>query len=262
MEVSVRLFSLTVLVLAALSAAQTPLEFGIVQDLVGGTPRVSVFSIKTVAQDGFTTLQIAARAGIQINCTRHSMLTDSMTASEVLIEGQISYSASILIPVVEHFFSVIRSNMALHGAGGISRVQADFITPDEMGWISVTVPISRIDSLLSGRMNSMDFWAVTPVREVEVGTLGFPVSNASPLPELHGAPVVPETAREAMEESSCAWKSLVFPGWGQMCSGQGVPLVNILAEIGGAALVFTDDYREAGAGILVLNHLISFTDLL
>jgi hypothetical protein len=77
-------------ILAACMAAQTPLEFAIVQDLVGGTPPISVFSIKTRSIDGLNTLEIAARAGIQFNCTRHSMLTDSMTLSEVLIDGQVS----------------------------------------------------------------------------------------------------------------------------------------------------------------------------
>lgn len=250
------------LILAAAAVAQTPLEFGIVQDLVGGTPRISVFSIKTVNVDGASTLQIAARAGIRFNCTRHSMLADTATASEVLIDGQVSYSAAILNPVVEQFFYVIRENMGDHGSGGISVIQADFITPDEMGWISVSVPVSRVDSLLSGDINPMDFWSVTPVREVEVGTLGFPVSNESPLPELHGAPVTPISVQVAVERDNQAWKSLILPGWGQMSSGTGLPLVNILVEIGGAALIFTDEYQEAGIGILAVNHLISFSDLL
>jgi len=249
------------LILTATAVAQTPLEFGIVQDLVGGTPRISVFSIKTVNLDGTGTLQIAARAGVRFNCTRHSMLADTSTAAEVLIDGQISYSAAIITPVIEHFFEVIRSNMGIHGSGGISVIQADFITSDEMGWISVSVPVSRVDSLLVGDISPMDFWSVTPVREVEVGTLGFPVTNASPLPELHGAPVTPFTVPAEVEDSH-AWKSLILPGWGQMSSGTGIAVVNILVEIGGAALVFTDDYQEAGIGILAVNHLISFADLL
>lgn len=251
-----------ILILAVLALAQTPLEFGIVQDLVGGTPRISVFSIKTVSLDGAVTLQIAIRAGILMDCTRHSMLVDTMTASDVLIDGQINYSASLMIPVVEHFFTVIKRNMAEFGAGGISRIQADLITSDEMGWISVNVPLSRVDSLLAGEMSHIDFWAVTPLREVEVGTLGFPVANASPLPDLHGAPAVQGIVPVSEVHGNCAWKSLILPGWGQMCSGSGLPVVNILAEIGGAALLFTDDYREAGIGIISLNHLISFTDLL
>jgi len=257
-----KLSLLLVTILLTLAFAQTPLEFGIVQDLVGGTPRISVFSIKTISSGGVTTLQIAARAGIQFNCTRHSMLTDTVIADQVLIDGQISYSTSIINPVVEQFFTAIRNRMSIHGSGGISMFQVDLITSDEMGWISVVVPVSRVDSLLAGTLSHIDFWAVTPVREVEVGTLGFPVTNESPLPELHGAPVIPVQIAAAAARPNCAWKSLLLPGWGQMCSGEGLPLVNILAEIGGAALVFTDDYREAGIGILAVNHLISFTDLL
>ncbi len=154
------------------AVAQTPLEFGIVQDLVGGTPRVSVYSIKTVSEQGVRTLQIAARSGIQFNCTRHTMLADSLTGSEVMIRGQVSYSASIMTPLIEHFFSTIRENMAVHGSGGIEQFQVDLITADEMGWISVTVPLARVDSLLQGSLDHLSFWAMTPVREVEVGTLG------------------------------------------------------------------------------------------
>lgn len=244
------------------AAAQTPLEFGIVQDLVGGTPRISIYSIKTTTGDGTTTLQIAARAGVQFTCTRHSLLTDTMAADQVMLNGQVCYSASIVNSVVEHLFSVIRNRMSIHGTGGITFFQVDLITSDEMGWISVSVPVSRVDDLLNNTISHTDFWAMTPVREIEVGTMGYPVLNESPLPELHGAPGLPVQMEAAVAETGSAWKSLVFPGWGQISSGEGLPLVNIIAEIGGAALLFTDDYRDAGIGILVVNHLISFTDLL
>jgi hypothetical protein len=249
-------------ILAACMAAQTPLEFAIVQDLVGGTPPISVFSIKTRNIDGLNTLEIAARAGIQFNCTRHSMLTDSMTLSEVLIDGQVSYSASILKPVVEQFFSIIRENMNSQGSGGISQIKMDLITSDEMGWVSVMVPISRVDSLISGQISHLDFWAVTPVLEVEVGTMNCPVTNESPLPELHGVAGESFTGVFVPESRNQAWKSLILPGWGQMSTDTGLPLINILAEIGGIALLFTDDYSAAGIGVLSLNHLISFSDLL
>ncbi len=249
-------------IFAAVMMAQTPLEFGIVRDLVGGTPRVSVFSIKTRNIDGENTLQIAVRAGIQFDCTRHTMFTDSMTGTEVLVDGQICYTASIAKPTVEHFFTVIRENMAAHGSGGITRFQVDLITLDEMGWISATIPLSRADSLLEGRLTHLEFWAMTPVNEVEVGTGGFSVINASPLPALHGAPETAVFTEAAQYEKNHAWKSLLLPGWGQISSGTGIPIINILAETGGIALLFTDDYREAGIGVLALNHLISFSDLL
>ena len=252
----------TIFVLATVILAQTPLEFGIVRDLVGGTPRVSVFSIKTRSVDGENTLQIAARAGITFDCTRHTMLTDSMSSTDVLIEGQICYTASIMKPTVEHFFTVIRGNMSTFGSGGITRLQVDLITFDEMGWISVMIPLSRVDSLLEGSLTHLEFWAMTPVREVEVGTGGFPVINDSPLPELHGAPIETLFTEVVEQEGNHAWKSLILPGWGQISSGRGLPIVNILAEIGGAALLFTDDYTEVGMGVLALNHLISFSDLL
>lgn len=251
-----------IIALSAYALAQTPLEFGIVQDLVGGEPRISVYSIKTVSSQGETTMQLAARAGISFQCTRHSMLADTVTPEAVMIQGQVSYSASIYNDAVQRLFSVIRSRMRTHGSGGISRFQIDLITPDEMGWISVSVPLTRVDSLLDGSLDPMAFWAITPVREVEVGTLGFPVVNQSPLPEIHGAPLPPHTVQTVVQENNCAWKSLVFPGWGQACAGEGLPIVNILIEAGGVALLFTDDYMEAGIGILAANHLISFTDLL
>ena len=65
-----------------------------------------------------------------------------------------------------------------------------------------------------------------------------------------------------MEEGNHAWKSLILPGWGQMSAGSGIPVVNILMEIGGAALLFTEEYSEVGIGVLAVNHFISFADLL
>ncbi len=257
-----RLSLTAMIILAVIMQAQTPLEFGIVRDLVGGTPRVSVFSIKTRNIDGENTLQIAARAGIQFDCTRHAMLTDSMTASDVLLEGQICYTASIIKPTIEHFFSVIRDNMSTHGGGGISQFRVDLITFDEMGWISVTIPLSRVDSLLEGKLTHLEFWAMTPVNEVEVGTSGFPVMNASPLPDLHGVPETTVFIEVAQQQKNHAWKSLFLPGWGQISSGNGTPIINILAEAGRVVLLFTDDYSEVGIGVLALNHLISFSDLL
>ncbi len=257
-----RLTLVALFFITAFMMAQTPLEFAIVRDLVGGTPRVSVFSIKTRNVDGENTLQISARAGIQFDCTRHTMLIDSMTGTDVLVDGQICYSASIMKPAIEQFFTVIRNNMASLGSGGITQFQIELVTFDEMGWISVVIPLSRVDSLLAGSMTHLEFWAKTSVMEVEVGTGGFPVSNESPLPELHGAPVSAVLLELEQPERNHAWKSLVLPGWGQMSSSTGIPVINILAEIGGAALLFTEDYREVGIGILGINHLISFSDLL
>lgn len=258
-----RLTLILAAVIAALSAAQTPLEFGIVQDMVGGDPPISVYSIKTVNEDGSTVLQIAARAGVQFNCTRHSMLADTSYAGTVFIQGQVSYTASLMSPVIERFFSVIRNRMDIHGSGGISVLKVDLITPDEMGWLAVTVPLSRVDSLLQGSMTPIDFWSATPVREIEVGTMGHPVVNESPLPELHGSPAYPlEVIEETSGGENCAWKSLILPGWGQISCGEGLPAANIIAEIAGAVLLFTDDYTEAGIGILAVNHLVSFADLL
>lgn len=254
--------SLTAMIsLTVIMMAQTPLEFGIVRDLLEGTPRVSVFSIKTRNYDGENTLLIAARAGIQFDCSRHTMLIDSMTGTDVLVEGQICYSASIMKPAIEHLFTVIRENMAIHGGSGISQFQVELITFDEMGWISVIIPLSRVDSLLEGNLTHLEFWAITPVNEVEIGTGGFPVISASPLPELHSAPEA-TIFIEAAQHENHAWKSLIFPGWGQMSCSTGIPIINILAEIGGVALVFTDDYSDVGIGVLALNHLISFSDLL
>ncbi len=255
--------SLIIITIFAFSVlAQTPLEFGIVRDLVGGTPGISVFSIKTRSVDGVNTLYISARAGIQFDCTRHSMVTDSMTGAQVFVDGQICYTASILNSTIEHFFTVIRDNMSSYGSGGITQFQVELITFDEMGWISVMIPLSRVDSLLDGSLTHLDFWAMTPVNEIEVGTGGFPVSNESPLPDLHGTPAASVVLEVATEENNHAWKSLLLPGWGQVSSGNGVPIVNMLVEIGGAALIFTDEYSQIGIGVLSVNHLISFFDLL
>lgn len=111
-------------------------------------------------------------------------------------------------------------------------------------------------------LTHLEFWAKTPVNEVEVGTGGFPVVNASPLAALTVSHEVDSIIQLPVQQKNHAWKSLLLPGLGQISSGTGIPIVNILVEVAGVALMFTEDYSDVGIGVLAINHIISFSDLL
>lgn len=248
----------------ALLLAQTPLEFGIVDDLIRGEPYISPLSIKVLPGaplPGETTLRLSVRAGVVFSDEGAYYYMDSLP-DQVNLLGRLDYRGLITDDQVRRIFTVVRSNMRTHGSMGITRLEIDLVTPDDMGWLAFTTPVARVDSLLSGELSSFGFWDGAAVRQVQVGMAGFRVSNGFFDPTQ--VPEIPETVvvTEPYRSGGHAWKSLILPGWGQLSSGTGLPLVNLLAEAGGIALLFTDDYVNVGAGILAVNHLVSFTDLL
>lgn len=244
--------------------AQTPLEFGIVDDLIRGEPYVSPLSIRIEPGrpvPGSTTLRMAVRGGVTFADEGCFIFVDSL-GGKVNLMGRTDYRGILSNEVVVRLFSVVRSNMRTHGASGITHLDLDFVTPDDMGWLSVTSTIARADSLLSGQITPYEFWSGAVLEQVQVGMADFSLRSGVFDPTRISEPVAPPVLLPSSRDGSHAWKSLVLPGWGQYSSGRGLPLVNLLAEVGGIALLLSDDYVNVGVGVLVLNHLISFTDLL
>lgn len=251
------------LLAAATLSAQTPLEFGIIDDLIRGEPYISPLSIKIEQGQpsiGNATIRLAVRAGVVFSDEGSFVFIDSL-ADEVNILGRADYRGLISDGVVRRLLTVVRSNMETHGSSGITYFGIDFVTPDDMGWLAIETPLARVDSLLNGQLSAFQFWNGVTISQIQVGMTGFPLQmgcfDATQIPEMPDVPVYQPQASSRPH----AWKSLVMPGWGQYSSGTGLPLVNILAEAGGIALVLSDDYVNVGVGVLVLNHLISFTDL-
>lgn len=244
--------------------AQTPLEFGIVDDLIRGDPYISPLSIKVVQGQpaaGNVTLRMAVRAGVVFSDEGSFVFVDSL-GEDVNLLGRADYRGLISNDSVRRLFSVVKTNMRTHGSSGITHYEIDFVTPDDMGWLSIRVPMATADSLLSGTKTSFDFWNGVMILQVQVGMADFPLRTGffdpTQVPDVRR--IEPAPLHES--SGSHAWKSLILPGWGQYSAGTGLPIVNLLAEAGGIALVLSDDYFKVGVGVLVLNHLISFTDLL
>ncbi len=255
--------AITLLVVAVLYA-QTPLEFGIVDDLIRGDPYISPLSIKLVSghpSAGNTTLRMAVRAGVTFSDEGCFVFVDSI-GENVNLLGRTDYRGIISNEEVFRLITVVRNRMRTHGSSGITHLEMDFVTPDDMGWLSVGTSLARGDSLLSGSLSPYDFWNGAHLRQVQVGMADFSLRSG-----VFDATQVPETVAYQVIQApagtgSHAWKSLVLPGWGQYSSGTGLPLINLLAEAGGIVLLLSDDYVKVGVGMLVLNHIISFTDLL
>jgi hypothetical protein len=248
----------------ALLFAQTPLEFGIVDDLIRGEPYISPLSIKVMPGapvPGETTLLLAVRAGVVFSDEGAYYYMDSLP-DQVNLMGRLDFRGLITDGQIRRIFTVVRNNMRAHGAMGITRLEIDLVTPDDMGWLAFNAPLARVDSLLSGELSSFGFWDGAEVRRLQVGMSDFRFNDGffdpTQVPDIPETVVITEPSRTAGH----AWKSLILPGWGQFSSGAGLPLVNLLAEAGGIALLFTDDYVNVGAGVLAVNHLVSFTDLL
>lgn len=255
---------LPLLLASSLLFAQTPLEFGIVDDLIRGEPYISPLSIKVLQGTpaaGCATLKMALRAGVVFSDEGSFIFVDSLE-DQVNLLGRTDYRGLVDNAAVSRIFTVVRSNMRVHGTSGITHVTLDMVTPDDMGWITLETDIATVDSLLAGTLSPYAFWNSARIAQVQVGMAGFPLTAG-----IFDATQVPDTAAPQVVETRVstgphAWKSLVLPGWGQYSSGTGLPLVNILAEAGGIALMLSDDYLNAGVGVLALNHIISFADLL
>jgi len=253
------------LLLLSLSMAQTPFEFGVVQDLIQGEPYVSVISIKIssgVPSTGCTMLEMAVRAGLVFEGESNSFMPDSLLPGGVRFTGQILYKGIVPASTIERIFSVIDTNLSRFPATRITHVALVLISHDDMSWVCIRCPMERADSLLSGTIDHLDFWMRTEVWELEVGTGGMPVTADAPtLIEMYAPSPDTLPAPRIDYASAHAWKSLVLPGWGQLSSGRGLGWLNLLVEVGGVALIFTE-HEEAGAAILGVNHIISFIDLL
>lgn len=252
------------LFLASALLAQTPLEFGIIDDLIRGEPYVSPLSIKVVQGSpsaGNATLRMALRAGVVFADEGSFIFVDSL-GDQVNLLGRTDYRGLVDNASITQIFTVVRSNMRVHGNSGVTHLAIDLVTPDDMGWVTMETDIARVDSLLGGTLSAYAFWNTARITQVQVGMAGFPLNvgifDATQIPDVP----LPQLVETRSSTGSHAWKSLLLPGWGQYSSGTGLPLINILAEVGGIALMLTDDYFNVGVGVLTLNHIISFTDLL
>jgi len=248
----------------ALLLAQTPLEFGIVDDLIRGEPYISPLSIEILPGrplPGETTLRLAVRAGLAFSDEGTYFYMDSLPGRVNLL-GRVDYRGFISDDPVRRLFTVVRRNMGTHGSMGITGLEIELVTPDDTGWLRFTTSLARVDSLLAGELSDFGFWDGVTVREVQVGMADFRL-NSGPFDPTQ-VPEVPETLVivEPRRTGGHAWKSLILPGWGQLSAGAGLPLANLLVEAGGIALLFSGDYVNVGAGILAVNHLVSFSDLL
>lgn len=249
---------------SALLLAQTPLEFGIIDDLIRGEPYISPLSIKIVQGSpaaGNATLRMALRAGVVFSDEGSFIFVDSL-ADQVNLLGRADYRGLIDNASITQILTVVRSNMRVHGTSGITHFAIDLVTPDDMGWVAIETDIARVDSLLEGLISPYAFWNRVKIAQVQVGMTSFPLNvgifDATQVPDI----AVSQVVETSVSTGSHAWKSLLLPGWGQYSSGTGLPLINILAEAGGIALILSDDYLNVGVGVLALNHIISFTDLL
>jgi len=252
-----------VLVLASIVAAQTPFEFAVVEELVGGEPFVSIIRIKInpgVPEPGRTQLELTTRAGM-IMQGEHAVFPDSSTQNHVIFAGLVEYEAQIPVFTVNRIFSVLSDCFDRFGGMGITDLALDVVDTSDLSWISIRCDVASIDSVLDGTLTHADFWQNSELREFEVGTACFPTDMRRPLvPEWSTETVPPETETEITVRSSQPWKSLIFPGWGQLSSGKGIGWLNIAVEAAGVALIVSGE-DETGIAVLGVNHFISFIDL-
>lgn len=258
-------FLLALPVAAAAAAAQTPLEFAIVEELIEGDPFVSVMRIDLAPGSpvpGSTTLELSTRTGLSVGLTSLSVYTDTLTSGGLALSGQSLFDLGVESSGFDRVISVILEKTGQYPSTRVTHVRLDLVSPDDMSWITLDFPLSTADSLASGLLGRDEFWSRAEVRSLEIGTACFPPVFAPPVdysvPERDGG--VAETV-QVPEERSMAWKSLILPGWGQLSSGRGVGIVNILVEAAGIGL-YASGYEEAGIAAVAANHLVSFADLL
>ncbi len=258
-------FILTILILVSFASAQTPFEFAVVQELVGGEPFISIIRIKInpgVPESGHTQLEITSRAGMMMEGS-HAVYPDSSTPNYVVFSGLVEYSAKIPVFTVNRIFSVISDCMDRFPGMGITDIALDVVDTTDLSWIGIRCSIESMDSVLNGTMSHEIFWQKAELREFEVGTAAFPTEMRRPLvPQWSIAgDIIPLDTEDAVaERSTQPWKSLILPGWGQISAGRGIGWLNILVEAGGIALIATGE-DETGIAVLGVNHFISFVDL-
>ncbi len=258
-------FIFAILIIVSLGVAQTPFEFAVVQELVGGQPFISIIRIKInsgVPESGRTTLELTTRAGMMMEGA-HAVFPDSSTADHVVFKGLVEYKAEIPVYTVDRIFSVISECMNRFPGMGITDLALDVVDTTDLSWIGIRCSIISIDSILDGTLSHEAFWQNAELREFEVGTACFPTEMRRPLiPEWSiSGDIIPDGSGNVLTESSAQpWKSLLLPGWGQISAGRGIGWLNILVEAGGIALIVTGE-DETGIAVLGVNHFISFIDL-
>ncbi len=257
-------FILAILLHVSFASTQTPLEFAIVQELVGGEPFISVIRIQLlpgVPESGRTLLELTTRAGMMLE-GEHAVYPDSSTPSHVVFSGMVEYKAYMPVYTVNRVFSVIADCMNRFSGIGVTDLALDVVDINDLSWISIRCGITSIDSVLSGTLSHEVFWQNAELREFEVGTACFPTELRRPdVPQWRIAGGIPiDTIEVYTEPSTQPWKSLLFPGWGQISAGRGIGWLNIIVEAGGIALIATGE-DETGIAILGVNHFISFIDL-
>jgi hypothetical protein len=255
-------FIVAALLISFLSFGQTPFEFAVVEELIGGTPFVSVIRIEInsgVPEPGRKQLVLTTRAGMMME-GEQAVFPDSSTAGNVVFSGLVQYRASIPVHTMDRVFSVLSECMDRFPGMGLTDLALDVVDVNDLSWISVECPISMIDSVLAGTMTHEQFWRSASLKEFEIGTVLFPTEMRQPLvpdwsTRVDTLPVVRLAAPSAQP-----WKSLLLPGWGQLSAGRGIGWLNIAVEAGGVALLATGE-DETGFAVLGVNHLISFIDL-
>ncbi len=257
-------YILAVLVLVSLVSAQTPFEFAVVQELVGGEPFISIIRIKLnpgTPEPGRTQLELTTRAGMIME-GEHSVYPDSSTANHVIFSGLVEYEAQIPVFTIDRVFTVLSDCLNRFPGMGITDLALDVVDTSDLSWIGIRCSISSIDSVLNGSLTHEALWRNAELREFEVGTATFPTEMRRPLaPEWSTAEVTSIVTEEVHAESSTQpWKSLLLPGWGQLSAGRGIGWLNLAVEAGGIALLATGE-DEIGIAVLGVNHLVSFIDL-
>jgi hypothetical protein len=258
-------YILAIFILASMAFAQTPFEFAVVQELVGGEPFVSIIRIKInpgVPEPGRTQLELTTRAGM-IMQGEQSVYPDSSTPDYVVFSGLVEYKAKIPVYTINRVFSVLSDCMNRFPGMRITDLALDVVDTSDLSWISIKCSMTSIDSVLNGTLSHEAFWQNAELREFEVGTACFPTDMRRPLiPQwsITRDSIPVDSASGSAAISSQPWKSLLFPGWGQISAGRGIGWLNIAVEAGGIALIATGE-DETGIAVLGVNHLISFIDL-
>lgn len=258
-------FTVIILVILVFTAmGQTPFEFALVQELVQGTPHISIIRIAIdygAPEPGRTELEIALRGAVTFTgdiC----IYPDSTMHDNLNLIGRAEYSGEISTVLTDRFFEVLFGCLDDFPGMNITDLALDVVSPDGLSWLALESPLSRIDSLQNGEMNRTDFWKGVSLREIEVATGGFTsmyeIPSAIIQPSVDTIPqndiVIP------LVSSVQPWKSLILPGWGQISSGNGFGWINIVIEAGGAALLISGE-TQIGCAVLSVNHIISFFDL-
>ncbi|OPL19511.1 MAG: hypothetical protein AVO35_10130 [Candidatus Aegiribacteria sp. MLS_C] len=251
------------LLISFLSLGQTPFEFAVVEDLIGGSPFVSVIRIEIVSGvpgPGSRQLVLTTRAGMLME-GEQAVFPDSSTSNYVTFSGLVEYRARIPVNTVERVFAVVSDCLGRFPDMGITDLALDVVDVSDLSWISIDCPIARIDSVLEGSMTHEQFWRRAELRELEVGTVLLPVEMRPPLvPDWSVRVDTLPTATAAAEPTAQPWKSLILPGWGQLSSGRGVGWLNLAVEAGAVALIVSGE-DETGFAVLGANHFVSFIDL-